>query len=63
MSSRHDPSQTPAAHPAPGDAASRTARTIESAALFDGSNVVVILHAGREYRLRRTRLDKLILTA
>jgi hemin uptake protein HemP len=36
---------------------------VESTALFQGAAEVVIRHAGREYRLRRTRLDKLILTA
>ena len=36
---------------------------IDSAALLQGRSEVVIRHAGREYRLRRTRLDKLILTA
>ena len=35
----------------------------DSAALFADSDEVVIRHAGREYRLRRTRLGKLILTA
>jgi hemin uptake protein HemP len=38
-------------------------RTLESTALFAGNHEVVIRHGGREYRLRRTRLDKLILTA
>lgn len=36
---------------------------LDSAALLQGRSEVVIRHAGREYRLRRTRLDKLILTA
>jgi hemin uptake protein HemP len=36
---------------------------LESAALLQGSAEVVIRHAGREYRLRKTRLGKLILTA
>lgn len=52
--------------PPPPDPASRASTgspVIESAALFQGSVEVVIRHAGREYRLRRTRLDKLILTA
>jgi hemin uptake protein HemP len=35
----------------------------ESAELFGEASVVLIRHAGREYRLRRTRLGKLILTA
>ena len=36
---------------------------MESEALFRGRSEIVIRHAGREYRLRRTRFDKLILTA
>ena len=36
---------------------------VDSDALFQGGAEVVIRHAGREYRLRRTRLGKLILTA
>lgn len=36
---------------------------VDSAALFRGRSEIVIRHAGREYRLRRTRFDKLILTA
>jgi hemin uptake protein HemP len=36
---------------------------VESAALLQGRPEVVILHNGREYRLRHTRLGKLILTA
>jgi hemin uptake protein HemP len=36
---------------------------LESAALFQGAAEIVIRHGGREYRLRKTRLDKLILTA
>lgn len=36
---------------------------LDSDALFAGREEVVILHRGREYRLRRTRMGKLILTA
>jgi len=36
---------------------------IESQSLFNGTSEVVIRHGQREYRLRRTRFDKLILTA
>ena len=36
---------------------------LDSAALFQGGAEIVIRHGGRDYRLRRTRLDKLILTA
>lgn len=35
---------------------------IDSGRLFGGRRELVIEHAGREYRLRRTRTDKLILT-
>ena len=37
-------------------------RSIVSAALFAGSNELVIIHNGTPYRLRITRQDKLILT-
>ena len=40
-----------------------TPRVLESESLFQGRTEVVIRHAGREYRLRRTRHDKLILNA
>ncbi len=36
---------------------------IDSAVLLKGGAEIVIRHGGREYRLRRTRFDKLILTA
>ncbi|QJR11070.1 hypothetical protein DSM104443_02141 [Usitatibacter rugosus] len=36
---------------------------VESTSLLKGRPEVVILHNGREYRLRHTRLGKLILTA
>ncbi len=38
-------------------------RVLESRDLLDGKAEVVIRHEGRLYRLRRTRLGKLILTA
>ena len=37
-------------------------REIESDALFEGRREVIIVHDGQEYRLRRTRQGKLILT-
>ncbi len=37
--------------------------SLESSELFGSRNEIVIRHNGREYRLRRTRLGKLILTA
>ncbi|WP_240233027.1 hemin uptake protein HemP [Devosia lacusdianchii] len=39
-----------------------TPKIITSAALFEGSGEVLILHNGVPYRLRITRQDKLILT-
>ena len=39
------------------------APVLESEALFGRHQEVVIRHNGRDYRLRRTRFDKLILTA
>jgi len=38
-------------------------QVLESAALFRGRVEIVIRHNGRDYRLRQTRLGKLILTA
>lgn len=40
-----------------------TRRAFDSQELFQGGHEVVIRHDGREYRLRLTRLGKLILTA
>lgn len=37
-------------------------RRIRSHELFDGGDELIIVHAGEEYRLRRTRQGKLILT-
>jgi hemin uptake protein HemP len=37
-------------------------RRIDSTALFRDGREIVIVHRGREYRLRITRADKLILT-
>jgi hemin uptake protein HemP len=38
-------------------------RKVPSEALFAGQRELVILHNGREYRLRLTQTGKLILTA
>lgn len=38
-------------------------RSISSEQLFAGRREIVILHNGREYRLRTTQTGKLILTA
>ena len=62
MIARHR-SRTPARTRTAPDEAGGRPRAIDSATLFDGAQEIVIRHAGREYRLRRTRLDKLILTA
>jgi len=35
----------------------------QSRDLFQGGRLVIIVHAGREYRLRTTQAGKLILTA
>ena len=42
---------------------SLSAKPIPSEALFAGRREIVILHNGREYRLRLTQTGKLILTA
>ena len=59
---------TPSPPPTASDAAARPGgeagtRVVDSTALFGGGQEVVIRHNGRDYRLRRTRLGKLILTA
>ena len=58
-------SDTP--HPPPGPVASDGQDTrperMESARLLGRARELVILHAGREYRLRVTQNGKLILTA
>jgi hemin uptake protein HemP len=54
------PGTSPAARP---DQPAGGPRSIDSATLFGGAQEILIQHSGREYRLRRTRLDKLILTA
>ena len=40
-----------------------TPQRVDSAALLAGHREIVILHNGREYRLRLTHAGKLILTA
>ena len=61
MDATRPPPRTPipAAAGTPGD----TAEPVDSATLLRGFDEVVIRHNGRDYRLRRTRLGKLILTA
>ncbi|MGH8609627.1 MAG: hemin uptake protein HemP [Gammaproteobacteria bacterium] len=39
-----------------------TQRRLKSQELFRGREEVIIEHGGQEYRLRKTRQDKLILT-
>lgn len=46
----------------PPRAQAAAARRLDSASLFAGHRELVIEHAGCEYRLRRTRTGKLILT-
>ena len=53
------PEETTKAFPSEGE----DPHVLESASLFRGTREVVIRHEGRIYRLRRTRLGKLILTA
>ena len=45
------------------DGSPAAGQVIDSARLFAGTREVVIRHQGRDYRLRLTRLGKLILTA
>jgi hemin uptake protein HemP len=57
----------PATPPGPSSPAPTTTpqdiQVIESSELFGSRGELVIRHNGRDYRLRRTRLGKLILTA
>jgi hemin uptake protein HemP len=46
-----------------GDATERPPLRVTSEALLDSRKELVILHNGREYRLRLTQTGKLILTA
>jgi len=62
MSVRTDP-EPPAIPATPAGEDHGRPRSIDSTELFAGAQEIVIRHSGREYRLRRTRLDKLILTA
>ena len=57
---RKAPSEGPL--PAPGPTAAAV-QVVESEALLGGRQELLIRHEGRLYRLRRTRLGKLILTA
>jgi hemin uptake protein HemP len=52
----------PAAGPAPGTLP-HTGAHVTSASLLGRGRELVILHRGREYRLRLTQNNKLILTA
>ncbi|MEX2164490.1 MAG: hemin uptake protein HemP [Sulfuricaulis sp.] len=47
----------------PATAAENAVRRLYSTQLFKGSDLLIIEHAGREYRLRVTSNGKLILTA
>jgi hemin uptake protein HemP len=54
------PPPEPGARPAPAEA---TPTPVESRALLGARGELLIRHEGRIYRLARTRLGKLILTA
>lgn len=56
-----DEKRNPTASPPPP--ARTTEKVVESQDLLDGREELLIRHEGRLYRLRRTRLGKLILTA
>jgi hemin uptake protein HemP len=58
--SRNDP---PRATSSGDDPAAGRPRVLESEAILAGHAEVAIRHKGRTYRLRATRLGKLILTA
>ena len=45
------------------DAASSQPQRVNSAALLGASRELIIVHSGREYRLRLTQNERLILTA
>lgn len=63
MTTDDDRGSTPS-DPAEGSASDRAGPArIESARLLGGAREIVILHGGREYRLRVTQNGKLILTA
>jgi hemin uptake protein HemP len=57
----NSPPRKPSAETPPGSAGRE--RIVESRDLLGGQGEVLIRHEGRLYRLRRTRLGKLILTA
>jgi hemin uptake protein HemP len=59
-SDQDDPGAQPPTAP---DAGRGTPRVLESSELLGAQGEVLIRHEGRMYRLRRTRLGKLILTA
>ncbi len=61
MTDSRSPSGNPPAAPVPGMRA--VARRINSRELLAGEQEIIIVHAGREYRLRVTSNGKLILTA
>ena len=53
--------QTPPPHEQTPSQPSSTAPSYDSASLFQGQRVVVIAHAGENYRLLLTRNNRLIL--
>jgi len=57
------PESAPPPPATPGSIKRRPVRRLNSRELLAGEQEIIILHAGREYRLRVTSNDKLILTA
>lgn len=58
----HEPANAPRSNSASTSSPSNGTHRIESQRLLAGGRELVIDHAGRQYRLRLTRNDKLILT-
>ncbi len=54
---------TAATPPAPGSRTARVIPRVPSASLLGEHGELIIEHAGREYKLRRTSNGKLLLTA
>lgn len=50
-------------HPKPADPARASPQKVASHTLLGRSGELIIVHNGREYRLRQTQNGKLILTA
>jgi hemin uptake protein HemP len=57
------PRQIESAHRGEQRSSSENVARVRSEELLGSAGVLIILHAGREYRLRQTSTGKLILTA